>query len=89
MTNAVYKMHIDCGQMGDVSAVFVASDEDMKNLMGKEVYFGEILGKHSNIVGIMEESDFTRITDDPLVVNLFLEHDLSTGHNPFSYLEEE
>ena len=86
MTNAVYKMHIDCGRMGDVSAVFVASDEDMKNLMGKEVYFGEILGKYSNIVGIMEESDFTRITDDPLVVNLILEDDLSTGHNPFSYL---
>ena len=45
----LYKFYADCGRMGDLDAVFTADPDDVKKLIGFEVYFGEILGKHSDI----------------------------------------
>jgi len=41
-------------------------------LQGQEVYFGEIWGKHSEVYGEMEESDF-KIKKDKELVKAFLE----------------
>jgi hypothetical protein len=50
-----------------------------------KVYFGEVLGKHSEIYGPIETSDIELVTSDPSAVKMFLDNDLSTGFNPFDY----
>jgi hypothetical protein len=88
---AIYKLHFDCGRMGVLEGSFVADTEEVKKLIDskKEVYFGEVLGKHSEISGRIEECDITLVTTEPKVVELFERHDLSSGYNPFDYIEEE
>ena len=53
---ALFKMNIDCGRMGNLESVFVAEKEDIdymiKNKVG--IYFGEVLGKHSEILGSLD-----------------------------------
>ena len=88
---AVYKMHFDCGRMGTLRGIFTAEDSVMNALItsGKEVYFGEVLGKHSEICGPIEASGITMISNDPLVVAVFNNHKMECGFNPFHYIEEE
>lgn len=49
---AIYKMDCDCGRMGSLQGVFIAEKEHVTVLLKKkiEVYFGEVLGKHSCIL---------------------------------------
>ncbi len=78
-------MHIDCGRMGDLDSIFVAEKEDVKALIGKNLYFGEVLGKHSEICGILEEEEVALITDDENVVKCVEDYSLNTGLNPLHY----
>lgn len=88
---AIYKMNFDCGRMGSLTGIFVADIAKMNGLIqsGATVYFGEVLGKHSDIHGPIEESDITLVSDTPDFVALFEHHDMATGYNPFDYIEEE
>ena len=85
----VYKFHWDCGRMGEVNSVFVADPKDVKKAIGKNVYFGEILGKHSEIYGTLDETDLELATDDPEFVATFEKLELSTGYNPLEYINED
>ena len=88
---AVFKMDMSFGRMGSLEGLFVAEKEDVKNLMGKYVYFGEVLGKHSEVYCTFEQEDLdciTMISDDPKIVALFEEHNIRSGYNPLDYLEE-
>lgn len=85
---AVYKFFLDCGRMGFLDGVFVAIKSDVDKIIGKTIYFGEVLGKHSDIVYGITKDDIELVTDDPKVVMLFEEHDLSSGYNPLDYYEE-
>jgi len=76
---AIYKLNADFGRQGILSGVFVADTEEVEKLLGTEIYFGEVLGKHSVVL----------VTKDKEVVALFEEYDLESGINPFHYLEEE
>lgn len=89
--NAIYKMNIDCGRMGNLEGVFVADTVDMKKLIkdGGTVYFGEVLGKHSDIAVEMEKNFFTEVTTNQEFIDLFEKYDLATGFNPFDYINEE
>lgn len=84
---ALYKMFCRCGRMGDLEGIFVADKEDVKILVGEgiEVYFGEVLGKHSEIVGAIEAEELTEVTDDPKVIDIFEQYKLYSGFNPFNY----
>jgi hypothetical protein len=86
---AVYKYSEEFGRMGSLSGVFVAEKSAVASAMGKEVYFGEALGKHSEIIGRLGEDTIKMASDDPAVVKVVLELDLETGTNPFDYMEEE
>ena len=76
--------------MGNLEGLFIATDKEVADIVGKRVYFGEVLGKHSEIYGELEMSDFTKITDEPLVVAI-LESNVGSktisGYSPFDYLE--
>lgn len=85
----IYKFHWDCGRQGDVEGCFVADDREVKSAIGKEVYFGEILGKHSEIYGTLEKDEIELTTTDSQVVSLFEQFKLASGYNPLEYLQED
>ena len=86
----VWKFYWDCRRMGEVEGVFIATDAEIKAALGKNVYFGEILGKHSEIQGVLEEKDLTRLTDDQEFISKAEQYGLSrSGYNPLEYLHEE
>lgn len=85
----IYKFHWDCGRQGSVDGCFVADDSEVEKAIGKEVYFGEILGKHSEIYGTLEKGEIELVTTDEQVVSLFEQFKLSNGYNPLEYLRDE
>jgi hypothetical protein len=84
----LYKYEMYCGRMGTVQGVFTSTDEDVDSIIGKRVYFGEILGKHSDIHGNVSEDEITMISDNQEVIKIFKEHLHGFGYNPFDYLDE-
>ena len=88
---AIYKFYKEYRRMGSLSGIFAADPQKVKQLIDnqKEIYFGEVLGKHSEIYGTMTENEITMVSDDPEVVKLFEDHDLSSGVCPFDYLEDD
>ena len=60
----LWKFHWDCGRQGDLDGVFIATEEEVQSLVGQEVYFGEVLGKHSEVYGTIEQGEITMITNN-------------------------
>ena len=89
MKEGIYKFYVDCGRMGDVQGLFIATADEVKSILGERIYFGEILGKHSEVVLTIEKENITFVTDDENFVGLFKKYDLTSGHNPFDYWEQE
>ena len=87
----LYKLHFDCGRCGEVYGLFIADKEKMDELVssGKEVYFGEVLGKHSEVYGPIENGDYTEVTNDPSVIKVIEENNLCFGYNPLDYVNNE
>lgn len=84
---ALFKMDFDCGRMGNLEGVFIADTEDVEYLVNNKisVYFGEVLGKHSEISGCVAESEIKQITTDENVIKIVEEYGLNSGYNPFEY----
>jgi hypothetical protein len=88
----VYKISLDFGRMGDLSGLFVEKAAHVKMLINEniEVYFGEVLGKHSEISATFNDKDIELLTEDENIVKFFQDNDISIGHNPFEvYIEDE
>lgn len=68
-----------------LGGLFVAADEEVQNLIGKEVWFGEYDGKHSEVHGTIEEGEITLVSDNPIVVEAVG----NFGLNPLEFLENE
>lgn len=85
----IYKFFWDCGRQGNVEGIFVATADSVSNIIGRDINFGEILGKHSEVYGTIEEDEIKLVTTDENMVALFEEHNLSSGYNPLDYVEDE
>lgn len=85
----LYRMVWDAGRMGTLSGLFTATDEEIKAAIGQRVYFGEVLGKHSEVYGTLEASEVALVTDDPAFVSKFDEYGCASGYNPLDYINEE
>ena len=87
---AIFKLEFDCGRMGSLSGIFVANTEDVKKLVEskREIYFGEVLGKHSEVYGSINENELILVTDEPEALAIFKKYKLHSGHNPFDYIHE-
>lgn len=85
---AIYKMNLDCGRMGSLEGIFVTDPPRVKQLIEskEEVYFGEVLGKHSEVTWVFDGPELTLVSDDAHLVQLFEENNLSSGYNPFDYI---
>ncbi|MFW6377366.1 MAG: hypothetical protein ACOCZ5_01845 [bacterium] len=91
MNKFLYNFHWYCGRQGDVEGLFVATEEEIKNLIGKEVWFGEILGKHSEIYGVIEEGEIEKLDISSVAVEEVSKH-LGrnwSGYNPLDYINYE
>lgn len=85
---ALWKFDWDCYN-GHVLGVFVATDEEVAAAIGEEIYFGEILGKHSEIAGVLEQKDLTRVTDDADFIARAEQLGVANhGYNPLKYRAE-
>lgn len=89
MTVGVYKFYCDFRRMGELEGVFVSNSEDIKAAIGQTAYFGEVLGKHSDVWCELDDSMFTLVSEDPNVVDVIVKHRLSSGYNPLSYINQE
>lgn len=85
LKECLWRFHWDCGRQGSVEGIFKATKEEVDAAIGKEVYFGEILGKHSEVYGIIEDGEIEIISDDPLIVKQATE----SGYDPLDYLRYE
>lgn len=88
--NCLWKFFWDCGRQGEVEGTFVASRQEIEDALGKTVYLGEALGKHSEVYGDLEEKDVTLLSANGSVVELFLQHIGSVGYDPLDpeYLQD-
>lgn len=85
----VWRFEWDMGRNGTVESEFVATRKEIEEILGQRVYFGEILGKHSEVYGTLEASEFKMISDDVAFAQKFKELIGTTGYCPFDYLEED
>lgn len=85
------RYEVDFGRMGDLHGLFVTTHEEMTAALGNEVYWGEVLGKHSDIYHKLQIEDLTVVTDDQDFIAKLVEYvgtDVS-GFNPIAKLSED
>src|SRR5690554_78595 len=87
----LWSFHCDYGRMGDLYGLIVATESEIDGLDGVSVHFGEILGKHSEVYGELERSDFTKKdVDSESVTKLHaVLGDCWSGYDPRQYLAED
>lgn len=86
----IYEYFLDYGRSGELSGIFVADSEDVAKIIGKHIYFGEILGKHSEVTASITEGDIVLKTDDQSFIEQFeyiMGEGFESGTNPLSYYE--
>lgn len=79
----LWSFHWSCGRQGDLDGLFKATKEEVKNVIGKTAYFGEVLGKHSEVYGTLEEHEIELVSDDPIKVM----NSEESGFNPLNYVQ--
>lgn len=88
----LWKFSEDYGRMGNVEGLFIATEEEVdKFLISKEICFGEILGKHSDVSICFEKKDFKCLdVSESTINNLFnaLDSRSIAGYNPFESIYE-
>jgi len=85
----LYKFQAGFGRYGALNGVFVEDDERVAKAIGKNIYFGEVLGKHSEVDLDLEEHHFKVMTEDQPFIHQFEKLELATGYNPFDYMEDD
>ena len=91
MSRVLVRFHWDCGRMGDVEGIFVTTKEELERSYGKSVYFGEILGKHSEVYGTLDRKDITVESEDEVFIDqlvLILGTHIG-GYNPLSHINSD
>lgn len=83
---------------GRVESLIVCTTNDINSMVGKNIHFGEVAGKHSEVYGEITSDMFEIISDSSIVIDTFLgafetahDHEPVTlmGISPFDYDDEE
>ena len=97
----LFRFDVSAGRRGcDLDGLFIAHQESVDYLVGREVYFGEVCGKHSEVFFTLEDSHIQAVedADQAFIVKLmgvFKLHDGGAvgvtgvdfqGYNPLSYI---
>jgi hypothetical protein len=90
----LYEWSWDQGRGYDAEGLFVASEEELKPMLGRDIYFGEICGKHSEVTLSFDMEDFTIKSDDQGFIEQLIaivgggSRSIS-GYNPLEYFEDQ
>ena len=60
----LYKFYAYCGRMGSLHGLFISTPEKVEEAKGSILYFGEVLGKHSDIVVELHDDKIDLISDN-------------------------
>lgn len=85
----LYKFYWDCGRMGNLESIFTAEMKEVEEAIGRKVYFGEALGKYSEIYGTLEKQDVELITTNHEFIAIFQENIGNIGRNPLNYIRDD
>lgn len=87
---ALFKFEWNCGRCGTLTGIFESDKETVAKLIGREVYFGEVLGKHSEVQGEIKQDEIRCLTEDEDFILKAKELGLvPMGINPLEYLKDE
>lgn len=84
----LYRFYWNAGRMGSLQGLFVSTEVEIKDIIGRYANFGEVLGKHSEVYGYIEDGDVEKldISSDAVVeVSKYL-GDTWSGFNPVGYV---
>ena len=88
MAKVLVKFEADFGRNGNLSGMFICDINELINAYGRKVEFGDVLGKHSNLVFELEYPMFTVCADKELIEKLEETFGKNiVGYNPLSYLQ--
>ena len=84
----LWKFDADCGRQGNLEGLFVATRQEVKDTIGKYAYFGEVLGKHSEVCGNIEKDEISKVDLDSETVEKVSKilGDTWSGFNPLHYI---
>ena len=87
----LYSFYCDCGRSGSLDGLFIATPEQVAQSIGKEAYFGEVLGKHSEVYGTIDEGEIRLVSDDQDKVQWLksLTGANVSGFNPLDYISSD
>jgi len=88
-TKGVYKFKYLMGRSADIEGVFIATNEEIASVIGKEVDFGEIAGKHSQVIIDIGQNNIRLVSEDPDFVERFESLDCTCGISPLDYYEPD
>jgi helix-turn-helix protein len=83
----LYKFYLDFGY-GDISGLFLADQKEVDDIIDEYIYFGEVLGKHSQVEGFIRDKDITKIEIPSDVINILyntFNKKTICGYNPIEY----
>lgn len=93
MAKKLYKFNKYFGRAGHLEGIFIAEESDVDKLIKEEtnIYFGEVLGKHSSVSCIIKAKDITKLNVyESTISDLLLEiGNTISGYNPLDYLEDD
>lgn len=92
MPRVLAKFEWDVRRMGTVEGLFVTTTEELEKAYGHEIYFGEILGKHSEVAGTLDREDIEIKSDDQDFIDKLvslLGSERISGYCPLDYFQEE
>lgn len=81
----IYQFECDFGRMGSLEGCFLAESDLVDKIIGKEIHFGEVLGKHSDVSITLNEKHLNILSDDYEFIDKFqtiMGINWSVGHNP-------
>lgn len=84
----LYKFCWDYRRSGEVSSLFFATEDQIEKAIGSDIYFGEILGKHSEVCGTLKKNDLTKLNVDTVALQELHNElgDTISGYNPLNYI---
>lgn len=79
----LYKMNVDYWY-GNITGLFIADTSKIDFLINNPigVYFGEVLGKYSEVEFQFNAEDLVLITSDEQIIKMVEDNDLEVGYNP-------
>lgn len=86
----LYRFLWDCGRMGEVEGLFFAEADEVEKAIGSHIYFGEILGKHSEIHGTLDKDDLERLDINGSALEELRKATGNTvsGYNPLNFITD-